>query len=333
MRNFRSLVLGLVLVSLAGVSWSAENFGLREQARGYAKLKVGMDLGKVGDLMGPYQYLYEPNRNARLYHWCANTFAGSKSYAVLVLSHGGVSFKSELEKRRYYCDRQVAVWQAEVPKHTKGDAIYRWHPDTDVYNIDKLKIRITRDYNYQCLDEKKLVAINLEGEIGPDSSFAMEKILGRETSCQTVDGDNDFLVSLSSGGGLLEHGYKLGEIFRKFGVSTMVLPGDECASSCAIAFLGGKRRGVGYSGKLLFHSPYYKGLNSKGESVMACAADQETLDKLLWYYESMIGKKEGQTLLERTMSYCSSSDGWVLTGNAAAELYGITQALGADLKN
>ena len=333
MRSFRRLLLGLVLVSLAGASWGAEALSHREQAKGYAKLKLGMSWLEVSGLMGPHSYGYQPNKETYLFGWCANALAGSRSYAVAMMAHGSVFWKQKLEKARVYCDRQVALWQENVPKNLKDDAVYNWHPDTDVYNIDKLKIRVTRDQSHQCLNKRKLVWLSLKGEIGPDSSFAVRKILEREKSCKTIDGENDFGVSMSSGGGLLEHGYRLGEIFREFGVSTMVVGDAECASSCAIAFLGGKRRAIDESSRLLFHSPYYQGLNSKGEAVMSCAADDETLDKLLSYYQRMIGKEAGEILLDRTMSYCSSTDGWVLTGNSSAELYGITQALGANIND
>ena len=41
------------------------------------------------------------------------------------------------------------------------------------------------------------------------------------------------------------------------------------------------------------------------------------------YYVEMTDKDTGERLFERTMWYCSASDGWVVTGGAAAELYGI----------
>lgn len=46
-------------------------------------------------------------------------------------------------------------------------------------------------------------------------------------------------VELSSLGGDLLEGLKLGYLFREFGVATVVRAGDLCLSSCALAFLGG----------------------------------------------------------------------------------------------
>lgn len=46
-------------------------------------------------------------------------------------------------------------------------------------------------------------------------------------------------IELSSLGGDLLEGLKLGYLFREFGVATVVRAGDLCLSSCALAFLGG----------------------------------------------------------------------------------------------
>jgi hypothetical protein len=41
----------------------------------------------------------------------------------------------------------------------------------------------------------------------------------------------------------------------------------------------------------------------------------------------MTGDEEGQRLMDRTLSYCSADDGWVLKGSNAAELFGIATKL------
>ena len=86
-------MLGLLLPSLAGVSWGAEALGYREQAKGYAKVELGMDWSEVSRLMGDHSYVYRPDRETFLIGWCANTFAGSRSYALLMMSHGSVFYK------------------------------------------------------------------------------------------------------------------------------------------------------------------------------------------------------------------------------------------------
>ncbi|HZX82910.1 MAG TPA: hypothetical protein VFF19_05050 [Reyranella sp.] len=46
-------------------------------------------------------------------------------------------------------------------------------------------------------------------------------------------------IELSSSGGDLHEGLKLGYLFREFGVATLVRAADRCLSACALAFLGG----------------------------------------------------------------------------------------------
>jgi hypothetical protein len=52
------------------------------------------------------------------------------------------------------------------------------------------------------------------------------------------------ILELSSLGGDLLEGMKLGYMFREFDVATVVRSGDLCLSSCALAFLGGTSRHV-----------------------------------------------------------------------------------------
>ena len=76
-------------------------------------------------------------------------------------------------------------------------------------------------------------------------------------------------------------------------------------------------------GQIMFHAPYFSGKNEYGEKDIDCDVGEESLDELKDYYISMTDKETGERLFERTMWYCSAKDGWVVTGGAAAELYGI----------
>jgi len=83
-----------------------------------------------------------------------------------------------------------------------------------------------------------------------------------------------FTIALDSPGGSLVEGMKLGEFFRKQGLATVVqkyspkppmqsewdysssaeaLPGSECYSACALAFMGGVEREVPETSKIGFH--------------------------------------------------------------------------------
>ena len=130
-------------------------------------------------------------------------------------------------------------------------------------------------------------------------------------------------VSLKSGGGILNDGYLLGDTFRRHNVTTAIEATQHCASSCAVAFLGGKKRIIEDGGSILFHAPYFSGKNEYGKRDINCAVGQESLDELKGYYQQITDPETGERLFERTMWYCSANDGWVVTGGAAAELYGI----------
>ena len=55
------------------------------------------------------------------------------------------------------------------------------------------------------------------------------------------------VLELSSKGGNLLEGIKIGYLLREFGVATLVRHGDACLSACALAFLGGTGRRQGAS--------------------------------------------------------------------------------------
>ena len=115
----------------------------------------------------------------------------------------------------------------------------------------------------------------------------------------------------------------MGRIFRERDVTTVVESGEACASSCAVAFLGGKKRIVEDDGVIMYHAPYFSGENAYGKRDIDCDVGEEALAELNAYYREMTDAETGDRLFERTMWYCSAEDGWVVTGGSAAELFGI----------
>jgi hypothetical protein len=96
--------------------------------------------------------------------------------------------------------------------------------------------------------------------------------LGRAPSLVVITGDldladkDDFLrkiaplssaiVSFSSDGGSLLAGLQIGETIRLKNFSTLVPDQARCASSCALAWLGGTRRYMGSRAQVGFHAAY-----------------------------------------------------------------------------
>ena len=115
----------------------------------------------------------------------------------------------------------------------------------------------------------------------------------------------------------------MGETFRESGVTTVVEDGKACASSCAVAFLGGAKRLVEDDAIIMYHAPYFNGENVYGKRDIDCEVGDDVLGELNAYYRKMTDSETGDRLFERTMWYCSAEDGWVVKGGAAAELYGI----------
>ena len=213
---------------------------------------------------------------------------------------------------------------AETPRHNILGTTYGWDDGTGEYNIlldakiDKLRIRHVRWNSPETpCDSGYMDHLEIEGTIGPDSTAAVERLLPKLHNCTYSGGSYSNTVYLSSGGGLLEDGYAMGRLFKRYEMQTFITGGQQCASSCAIAFLGGKWRSMEFDAELLFHAPYLS------SGIAIDCADYGQVDELKKYYQATLGSKDGEYLLDRTMSYCSNSSGWTLNADGA-KLFGIT---------
>lgn len=188
------------------------------------------------------------------------------------------------------------------------------------YKIGSQQIRVVREKDNSC-KSGYMDHIELNGSINKDSSFIIEKVLKGINKCVRDDTKYTTAVYMNSDGGRVLDGLKIGEVFRKHGVSAEVAYNQVCASSCAFAFLGAKFRSIRNSGKLLFHAPYIN--NDFGG--IKCTSKSEN-QKLKKYYTKMIGQADGNRLFDRTMTYCNKSGGWTINPDAA-EIFGITSSL------
>src|SRR6476659_3556970 len=88
-------------------------------------------------------------------------------------------------------------------------------------------------------------------------SVAGELVLGDENRFVQIAGTvAGAVVIFNSPGGNLFAGIMIGKLihFKKF--DTLVPNGSACASACALAWLGGKSRLIGGTGRIGFHAPY-----------------------------------------------------------------------------
>jgi hypothetical protein len=199
--------------------------------------------------------------------------------------------------------------------------------------ISDLRIRHTRavkgKYFIDC-DEGELEILELSGPFNSFTSKTIEKMLSDVRTCKKNQDENLRVIHLSSGGGKLIDGMEVGRLIRENNFRTFIPNNAICASSCAIAFLGGVYRSVGFESKVLLHAPYIEEKISYEEIYfrkmlqmenigIVCASDMKELKD---YFIEMLGEENGNFLYEQTMNFCSTNDGWVFNVDAA-KLYGI----------
>ena len=112
--------------------------------------------------------------------------------------------------------------------------------------------------------------IRLEGLIEEGDADRLRKMLERlrvPRSSEPPPGNPLATVELSSIGGDLYEGLKIGYLLREFAIPTLVRAGQRCLSACALAFLGGSQasgpgqaatpsRTLEIGGQLAFHNFY-----------------------------------------------------------------------------
>jgi len=186
--------------------------------------------------------------------------------------------------------------------------------------VGDLKIRHVKMIDTDCASGY-VHHIEMSGAIGPDSTVAMGKLLEILPDCLNQNGEilKTFSVYMNSGGGLLRDGYEMGKLFRNYAATrTVISGGQQCSSSCAIAFLGGRYRSMEHDSEILFHAPY---LNISDRSIDC--SDRGQVGELKEYYAFALNQKDGDFLHQRTMDYCSVSSGWILNADGT-KLFGIT---------
>ena len=186
--------------------------------------------------------------------------------------------------------------------------------------VTNLHIRHVQITNAKwCKNGSKDEFIEISGPINEDVPIILEKLLVKiSENNQCLPKTNVYTdsypleVYLNSGGGYLEDGFKLGEIFRKFGVRTKIPKGGVCYSSCATAFLGGIKRYMDKGSQIGFHAPYtFKyALGNK----ISCQKENQDLKA---YYDKMTDDETSKILYDRTMNYCGIDTGWILNDDAA----------------
>lgn len=150
-----------------------------------------------------------------------------------------------------------------------------------------------------------------------------------------------YSVALDSPGGNLAEGIELGEFFRKENVTTVVakyspkpplqeeweysayaerIPGAECHSACALAFMGGLERTVDEDSKIGFHQFAGKDGNRNGVSHSELETSTQSVSAIVSSYLRRMGAK--QELFE-VMSITPPNEMYVLSSSQLTE-FGVT---------
>lgn len=83
------------------------------------------------------------------------------------------------------------------------------------------------------------VRFRLSGEIASGDTDRLNAALAAAVVTHGDGPNRKFVISLDSPGGSYQEGLDLAVAFRRQGIATVVRSGDNCASACALAFLGG----------------------------------------------------------------------------------------------
>lgn len=117
-----------------------------------------------------------------------------------------------------------------------------------------------------------LTAIMVSGEILPNDTEFLEQFISAQPTKKNI------AVYLESGGGSLYEGIKMGMYFRASRIKTVVEGGADCASACALAFLGGTDndgtpwRSTSSNSRLGFHA-FSSSLEINSDEVQRVVAD------------------------------------------------------------
>jgi hypothetical protein len=101
--------------------------------------------------------------------------------------------------------------------------------------------------NIKWFEDERGDVIVIEGELVAGDEVAFAK------ASRSLD---DAVVVFNSPGGDLTPGLEIGLAIRELGFDTLVPDGFECASACALAWLGGDTRAMGDDAYVGFHAAY-----------------------------------------------------------------------------
>lgn len=167
-------------------------------------------------------------------------------------------------------------------------------------------------------DHKKLNAIQLSGLIEKGDAFKLKLYISE------LNNRKNIAVYLDSDGGNLMEGMALGRLFHNGKIKTVIEEHKLCASSCALAFLGGVNKNTGLiwrtkssNAELGFHT-FYNNFKpdatfSADEANLLVRVSQFIILEMISYFEEM---EVNSNLLKKTLSTDGDEMYWVNNSEA-----------------
>ena len=286
-------------------------------------LPTDQDLDRVCKLDDPNSFLYK--RTGDITYWSGVQFSCIKNnisekinYVVKNFSKGAEGNVEALAVIKKISEQEVyRNWQTPIFKNISKTR------DIDVndLNIKSFSLDLPKNSTSNCNDKYEFLWF--EGPVNPDTPEIIKRILDDIDICKSSKGKNiPIIITMFSGGGLLADGFRTGNILSEFDTYSIIQEGEYCASSCATAFIGSKKREILGNGQIMFHAPYSFDIAAlqKGEIEIECQTKNSKLEN---YYIQMLGEDDGTLLYDRTMSYCGQNTTWSLNSDAA-KIFGIT---------
>ena len=278
------------------------------------------DLEKICKLDDPKSSLYE--RRGVISYTTGVVFSCRKNNTEEIIFRTVKKLTKEKEKESIEFEKYFGDGDGKL---FAGRGLAQVKRTRDI-NVNELKIKsfaleLPKNSTSNC--DNNYEFLWFEGPVNADTPEIIRRILEDIKVCKSPDGKSiPIIISMFSGGGFLKDGFATGKILRDFETYSLILNGEYCASSCATAFIGSKKREILGDGLIMFHAPYSYDFAAleKGKIEIECQSENLELRN---YYVEMLGLEDGPLLYERTMSYCGQDITWSLNDDAA-KIFGIT---------
>lgn len=160
---------------------------------------------------------------------------------------------------------------------------------------------------------------NLVSYSGPVESGDYEIFVAKVANLSTA------IVLLSSGGGNLQAGLKIGQYVRDHGFITEVPKFQSCASACSFIWLAGKERIVSDGARVGFHAVYFndgvKTISSSGNALVGAYMSRLGFNDLAIQFATEAAPSDIRWLLPEDASYLDIQVQWISGGGDPTRIY------------